>query len=39
MRNLLVHRYMEVDNQAVFASLAFLEDLSRFAAFAQGKLG
>ena len=38
-RNLLVHLYMEVDDRAVFASLAFLDDLREFAAFAQGQLG
>jgi uncharacterized protein YutE (UPF0331/DUF86 family) len=30
-RNLLVHLYMEVDDKAVFASLAFLDDLREFA--------
>lgn len=38
-RNLLVHLYMEVDDRAVFASLAFLDDLRQFAAFAQGRIG
>jgi len=38
-RNLLVHLYMEVDDKAVFASLAFLDDLREFAAFAEGQLG
>jgi uncharacterized protein YutE (UPF0331/DUF86 family) len=38
-RNLLVHLYMEVDDRAVFASLAFLDDLRQFAVFAQGKVG
>lgn len=38
-RNLLVHLYMEVDDRAVFASLAFLDDLRQFAAFAEGRLG
>ncbi len=37
-RNLLVHLYMEVDDRAVFASLAFLDDLRQFAAFAQGRI-
>lgn len=37
-RNLLVHLYLDVDDQAVFASLAHLDDLRRFAAFAQGKI-
>lgn len=31
-RNLLVHLYMEVDDKAVFASLAFLDDIREFAA-------
>lgn len=30
-RNLLVHLYMEVDDKAVFASLAYLDDLREFA--------
>jgi uncharacterized protein YutE (UPF0331/DUF86 family) len=30
-RNLIVHLYMEVDDRAVFASLAFLDDLREFA--------
>jgi uncharacterized protein YutE (UPF0331/DUF86 family) len=30
-RNLLVHLYMEIDDKAVFASLAFLDDLREFA--------
>ncbi len=38
-RNLLVHLYMEVDDHAVFASLAFLDDLREFATFAQSQLG
>jgi uncharacterized protein YutE (UPF0331/DUF86 family) len=38
-RNLLVHLYMEVDDRAVFASLAFLDDLREFAVFAQSQLG
>lgn len=37
-RNLLVHLYMEVDDRAVFASLAFLDDLRQFASFAQGQI-
>lgn len=37
--NLLVHLYMEVDDRAVFASLAFLDDLRQFAVFAQGRIG
>jgi uncharacterized protein YutE (UPF0331/DUF86 family) len=38
-RNLLVHLYMEVDDRAVFASLAFLDDLRQFAAFVEQQLG
>jgi uncharacterized protein YutE (UPF0331/DUF86 family) len=34
-RNLLVHLYMEIDNRAVFASLAHLDDLRQFAAAVQ----
>jgi uncharacterized protein YutE (UPF0331/DUF86 family) len=30
-RNLIVHLYMEIDDQAVFASLAHLDDLREFA--------
>jgi uncharacterized protein YutE (UPF0331/DUF86 family) len=30
-RNLLVHLYMEIDDRAVFASLANLDDLRQFA--------
>lgn len=30
-RNLLVHLYMEIDDKAVYASLAFLDDLREFA--------
>jgi uncharacterized protein YutE (UPF0331/DUF86 family) len=30
-RNLIVHLYMEIDDRAVFASLAFLDDLREFA--------
>jgi uncharacterized protein YutE (UPF0331/DUF86 family) len=30
-RNLLVHLYMEIDDRAVFASLAFLDDFREFA--------
>ncbi|HKB51623.1 MAG TPA: DUF86 domain-containing protein [Solirubrobacterales bacterium] len=36
-RNLLVHLYMEIDDRAVFASLAYLDDLREFAA-AVGRL-
>lgn len=38
-RNLLVHLYMDVDDRAVFASLAFLDDLRQFAVFAQSRTG
>ena len=31
-RNLIVHLYMEIDDRAVFASLAYLDDLREFAA-------
>jgi uncharacterized protein YutE (UPF0331/DUF86 family) len=31
-RNLIVHLYMEIDDRAVFASLAHLDDLREFAA-------
>jgi uncharacterized protein YutE (UPF0331/DUF86 family) len=34
-RNLLVHLYMEIDNRAVFASLAYLDDLRQFAAIVE----
>ena len=37
-RNLLVHLYMEVDDQAVFASLAYLDDLRKFGAFVEQQL-
>lgn len=30
-RNLIVHLYMEIDDRAVFASLAYLDDLRGFA--------
>lgn len=35
-RNLLVHLYMEIDDKAVFASLAFLDDLREFATVVEG---
>lgn len=35
-RNLLVHLYMEIDDKAVFASLAFLDDLREFAKIVAG---
>lgn len=34
-RNLIVHLYMEIDDRAVFASLAYLDDLREFAATVQ----
>ena len=34
-RNLLVHLYMEIDDRAVFASQAYLDDLREFAAAVQ----
>jgi uncharacterized protein YutE (UPF0331/DUF86 family) len=37
-RNLLVHLYLEVDDSAVFASLAYLDDLRQLAAFAKRRL-
>lgn len=37
-RNLIVHLYMEVDDRAVFASLAYLDDLREFAAIAKQQL-
>jgi len=38
-RNLLVHLYLEVDDAAVFASLAYLDDMREFAAFVRRRLG
>jgi uncharacterized protein YutE (UPF0331/DUF86 family) len=35
MRNILVHDYLEVDDEAVWSALGRLDDLRRFAAFAQ----
>jgi uncharacterized protein YutE (UPF0331/DUF86 family) len=35
MRNILVHDYLEVDDEAVWAALGRLDDLRGFAAFAQ----
>lgn len=37
-RNLLVHLYMEVDDRAVFASLAWLDNLRQFAAITEEML-
>lgn len=38
MRNILVHGYLEVDDEAVWGALAHLDDLRQFAAFAQRQL-
>ncbi len=38
MRNVLVHGYLEVDDEAVWNALAHLDDLSEFAAFARQQL-
>ncbi len=35
MRNVLVHGYLDVDDEAVWSALAHLDDLREFAAFAQ----
>lgn len=37
-RNLLVYLYLEIDDRAVFNSLAYLDDLRQFAAFAEQQL-
>jgi len=37
-RNLLIHLYLDVNDSAVFASLACLDDLRQFAAFAKQRL-
>jgi uncharacterized protein YutE (UPF0331/DUF86 family) len=34
-RNLIIHLYMEIDDHAVFASLAYLDDLRDFATIVQ----
>lgn len=39
MRNILVYDYLEVDDDAVWDALGRLDDLRRFAAFAQKQLG
>ncbi len=39
MRNILVHDYLEVDDEIVWAALGRLDDLRQFAAFAQRQLG
>jgi len=38
MRNVLVHGYLEVDDNVVWDALDHLDDLRRFAAFAQNKI-
>lgn len=38
MRNVLVHDYLEVDDEAVWDALGRLDELRRFAAFAQQQL-
>lgn len=38
MRNVLVHDYLEVDDEAVWGALGRLDDLRQFAAFAQRQL-
>lgn len=38
-RNLMVHLYMEIDDRAVFASLAYLDDLREFATTAERLAG
>ncbi len=37
MRNVLVHGYLEVDDEAVWQALEHLDDLRQFAAFAREK--
>jgi uncharacterized protein YutE (UPF0331/DUF86 family) len=39
MRNILVHGYLEVDDDAVWSALDRLDDLRRFAAFAESQIG
>lgn len=38
MRNILVHGYLEVDDEAVWDALERLDDLRAFAAFAQSQI-
>lgn len=38
MRNILVHEYLEVDDELVWGALDRLDDLREFAAFAQSQL-
>ena len=39
MRNILVHGYLEVDDEAVWGALDHLDDLRQFAAFTQRQIG
>jgi uncharacterized protein YutE (UPF0331/DUF86 family) len=39
MRNVLVHDYLEVDDQVVWSALEDLDDLRRFAAYVESLLG
>lgn len=39
MRNILVHDYLEVDDEEVWVALGRLDDLRQFAAFAQRLIG
>ena len=39
MRNILVHGYLEVDDDAVWSALDRLDDLRQFAGFAQSQIG
>jgi len=38
MRNVLVHGYLEVDDEVVWGALSHLDDLREFAAFAEDQL-
>jgi uncharacterized protein YutE (UPF0331/DUF86 family) len=38
MRNVLVHGYLDIDDEAVWGALEHLDDLREFAAFARGQL-
>jgi uncharacterized protein YutE (UPF0331/DUF86 family) len=38
MRNILVHGYLDVDDEAVWGAMGHLDDLRQFAAFAQQQL-
>lgn len=39
MRDILVHGYLEVDDEAVWGALDRLDDLRQFAAFTQSQIG